>query len=876
MSVGTPAYMAPEQAAGDANVDHRADLYSFACMAFEMLAGEPPFTGSTPQKLLAAHLSQAPRELSTVRPDIPRALNDLVMRTLAKDPADRPQGAAEMLRVLDAAVSSGGHESASVIATASRRALVRGLLAWAGSFVGVAVALRILTLTVGLPSWAFPLGVGLALLGLPAVLGTWFVHHRSRAARTVASTTPGGTQTQHSTMTRLAVKASPFVSWRRTARGGVWVAGAFGAVVAGWMLMWAFGIGSVGNLMAQGKVSTNDPLLVADFASPPSDSTLGTVVTEALRTDIAQSKVMVPLSATRLRDILRRMERRPDTRIDFALAREIASREGIGAVLIGDVLQAGAGFVLNARLVEAATGNELAAFRETAADPTAVIDAIDALSKDIREKLGESLKSVRAASPLHRVTTSSLEALRKYTQGAQLIDRDNDPIRGLPLVEEAIAIDSGFAMAYRKVAITLSNLNIQRSKQRAYLERAYQLRSRMSDLERLSTESNYYSSRWHYDEEKRLSTDQATVDAGNPVSGYNSLGLTYRDTRQWVKAVEAFNKSIAADSTLNFPYGNRNGPLLALGRWAALDSSIAEAERRLTPQAGRAAGYSCASASERGQAARAREIVDSALQAGIPVVVLRRQMLNISAMLRIMRGELRAVRPELVRIDSLSGMLNDATGRLVSVANLALVETWLLGSPKRAVQLLDSTLSGKALDALEVDDRPYLELARAYALAGAVERARELVKAFDAALPVAKRPVDVQNRQMALAEIAIAERRYDAAVEAFRLGDVGSCIRCALPGLARAFDLANRPDSTIATYERYLGLTQQGRSPIDAMSVAPAHKRLAELYDAKGNAAKAIEHYRAYIDLWKDADPELQPAVSQARRRLAELERSRG
>jgi tetratricopeptide (TPR) repeat protein len=189
-------------------------------------------------------------------------------------------------------------------------------------------------------------------------------------------------------------------------------------------------------------------------------------------------------------------------------------------------------------------------------------------------------------------------------------------------------------------------------------------------------------------------------------------------------------------------------------------------------------------------------------------------------------------------------------------------QTWLLGNPKRAIQVLDSALKGGTLEALEVEDRPYLEIARAYALAVSVNRARELVNAFDAGLPDAQHPADVQDRQLALGEIAIAERRYDAAIEALRLGDVGTCMRCVLPSLARAFDLTNRPDSTIATLERYLGLTQERRTPIDAMSVAPAHKRLAELYDAKGDAVKAIAHYRAYIEMWKDADPELQPAVT--------------
>ena len=92
-AIGTPTYMAPEQAAADPNADHRVDLYAFGVMAYELIAGQPPFRGNTPARLLAAHMSEAPRDLRSVRSDIPPALADLIMACLAKDPDDRPQQA---------------------------------------------------------------------------------------------------------------------------------------------------------------------------------------------------------------------------------------------------------------------------------------------------------------------------------------------------------------------------------------------------------------------------------------------------------------------------------------------------------------------------------------------------------------------------------------------------------------------------------------------------------------------------------------------------------------------------------------------------------------------------------------------------------------
>ncbi len=101
MVLGTPTYMAPEQAIGDGDVDHRADLYAIGVVAYELLAGHPPFVGMNTHQILAAHARSAPPPLGPLRPDVPPEMVDLVMRCLAKDPADRWPGADEMLRILE-------------------------------------------------------------------------------------------------------------------------------------------------------------------------------------------------------------------------------------------------------------------------------------------------------------------------------------------------------------------------------------------------------------------------------------------------------------------------------------------------------------------------------------------------------------------------------------------------------------------------------------------------------------------------------------------------------------------------------------------------------------------------------------------------------
>lgn len=100
MSVGTPHYMAPEQITGDPATDHRADIYSFGVMAYELLAGRSPFGGMSVQAAIAAHLLERPCDIGQVRPDTPRSLGSLIMRCMEKNPESRPQSMQEVLAAL--------------------------------------------------------------------------------------------------------------------------------------------------------------------------------------------------------------------------------------------------------------------------------------------------------------------------------------------------------------------------------------------------------------------------------------------------------------------------------------------------------------------------------------------------------------------------------------------------------------------------------------------------------------------------------------------------------------------------------------------------------------------------------------------------------
>jgi serine/threonine-protein kinase len=145
VALGTPAYMAPEQAAGDPNIDARADIYAFGAMAYEMLTGRAPFAGLAPHQMLAAHVTEPVVPVTDRRATIPPALAELVMACLAKNPADRPQSANDLLQMLEAmGTPSGSMAVTSPVATV-RHVLRRPRNRW--------IAAAVMTLVLFAAAW---------------------------------------------------------------------------------------------------------------------------------------------------------------------------------------------------------------------------------------------------------------------------------------------------------------------------------------------------------------------------------------------------------------------------------------------------------------------------------------------------------------------------------------------------------------------------------------------------------------------------------------------------------------------------------------------------------------------------------------------------
>jgi tetratricopeptide (TPR) repeat protein len=251
------------------------------------------------------------------------------------------------------------------------------------------------------------------------------------------------------------------------------------------MVLRLFGIGPAKSLLAAGTMSGRERLLVVDFDAGK-DSSLSHVLTEAVRTNLGQSSVVSIMPPTAVAGALQRMQRQPATHVDLPLAKDIAQREE------GDVAGSRRRRQRVRRVAAACvggSGSDLAAFQKTVDGPAAARRDRWAHRKPRAD--GESLKA-RNAPALDQVTTASFDALRKYADANRAIDLRGDYANAATLLREAVAKDTNFAMAYRKLGVTLSNLGMPRAQSDSALNRAYQLRERLPDKEKYLTVATYY------------------------------------------------------------------------------------------------------------------------------------------------------------------------------------------------------------------------------------------------------------------------------------------------------------------------------------------------------------------------------------------------
>jgi tetratricopeptide (TPR) repeat protein len=525
--------------------------------------------------------------------------------------------------------------------------------------------------------------------------------------------------------------------------------------------------------------------------------------------------------------------------------------------------------VLSASLAGAVDGQVLAAVRETARSDDELLPAIDRLSKKLRERIGESLVSIRADRPLEQVTTASLPALRKYTEALRMDEEDRQE-EAIALLQEAVALDSGFAMAYRKLAVVLGNVNASTGRQFDAASRAFAHRDRLPELEAALTEAYYYM--WvDYDPARVTAAHQAAlaIQPENLVA-LNNQAVVLHDLRRYAEAESLAVKATRVGKGSSF-FTNAIQAQVEQGHFEAAARTLEELAARspaspvvLRTRAGLATAQGDYAAAERlALQLRAAQRSSPAWQAA-----------TTDALATLMRLQGRAAEAQAYLREhmSLSERLNQPGDYVGDAAWIAIVDVDLRNRPDSAAAVLAAAEAAHPLASIEPLDRPYMLLVLTNLKLGRLAPARRLFQDYEAAiLPAwrkANRIADYVRGALAEAEgrPAEAEAAYLRWYES-----TGACGACGLFDLARLADKAGRTDSAIALYERGFAVPSMQRLPLDASQLAPALKRAGELYEAKGDRKKSAEKYGRFVELWKNADPDLQPGVREIRGRIARL-----
>jgi len=520
--------------------------------------------------------------------------------------------------------------------------------------------------------------------------------------------------------------------------------------------------------------------------------------------------------------------------------------------------------------VAAESGQDLLNVRESAPDSSKVLETIDRLSRRLRERLGESLGSIRASAPLDRATTTSLEALRKYSQ-AVAADDGGDRDLGRALLREALEIDSTFAMAWRKLAVFDAFTDVSASREAA--TRAYDLRDLLTDRERYMTIGTYHSNVTG-DVDAGITAYRALLDQyPNDTWALNNLSILYGEQGNPAAGYELLTRAIALDPYSPNAYVNLSATLHFLGD---RDSAwvVASKLEEAVPGHPWVQQLRSRMAAAEWKFDNAQEHADVLLRSGGSDA--RRQGLDLQSWIEVARGQLRAsdrhFEDAIVTDDPITQADFQAWNELV-----------VRQQRVSALRNLESALAA-AGDIDTVDGGTGRALF--FALAGQPEQARHWRDADRRAdQRYASQPAPVRAAQDAMFEgyLAYGEGRFSDAVSNLKQAErewdsffSGFGARQLSWDLARAFDQAGMADSAVARYEVSLDYGKAFGLDVSTRQVPITLERLARLYDELGDLEQAAGYYGRFVELWTDADPDLQPRVEAARARLEEIVRERG
>lgn len=777
------------------------------------------------------------------------------------------------------------HQLKRLIHEIHRRSLWQVLGVFLAASWAVVEAVDFLTEQVGLPDWTPVMALVLLLLGLPVVLATAFVQEgmpgqdgipqggtaspdaSGRAAADAATDAPpenlaAGTGSLDRPSTRPSATRRLF-TWRNAFLGGMGAFTLLGMSLVAYFVMWTTGIGPAGNLVAQGVIEDGERVVLATFADDTGEG-LGEVVTEALRVDLAEAEVLQLVEPVELEPVLRRMQLDPSaTTLSGEVASEVALRDGIGAVLDGEVARAGTGYLITAALREGGTGRSLASFRVTADGPEEVIPAIDQLSQDIREKSGESLRRIRSGVELERVTTASLEALRLFTQAEEAVYR-GDQRRALELLDEAVEVDPEFAMAWRRMGALLNNTGLDPERHDYAATQAYQHRDRLSERERYLTEAYYYGQIERSPEQTVAAYQNVLRIAPDDPSALNNLANEYVAIADFQRARELYRRAVDGPGRSPVAFGNLVRVHISTGDYERA-VAVFEEYTAAYPDDVSALEYGFYAHLGRGDIGQAEELVVPLTDDPALPIFVRVRSLQALGQAAYWRGRLDEGRRHHEAAERVAGEVSPAY-RLDAIVRTSEMEA-LIGDPAWAVAHLGEARESGLWDDVSPDARNWVGVVLLYLDVGDVDEATRILESWEGSgveLPE-------WHRLTRIVMDAALGAEPDPLGALDELETERGCAASCYP--AWEVVAAQAGELTTEEIRAQEALLERGlpNLPLNTLYRLPAILGLGSLYEEVGDTAAALDAHRRVVELWAEADDRGQERVNEARARIQAL-----
>jgi eukaryotic-like serine/threonine-protein kinase len=320
-------------------------------------------------------------------------------------------------------------------------------------------------------------------------------------------------------------------------------------------------------------------IVLAEFGNSTGEAVFDETLRQAFHAQLEQSPFLNILPDQNVRQELRYMGRAPDTPITLEVAREICLRASSNAVVTGAVSHIGKPYVMGVEAVDCRTGNVLVSERLQARDRDQVLPALGEAARKLRRRLGESLASIhRYDTPVEQATTSSLEALAAYSLAIKLRTAQGDQ-PAIPLFERAIEIDPAFAMAYARMGAAYATLN-EPTRASAAIEKAYELRDRVSERERFYIDAHHFDLVTGQDDKAIQTYELWSQTYPEDVAPYVNSGVAYNQLGQHQKEVDEQLRALTLDPNLASAHANLTNAYLCLNEFDKAGQVLQDVQAR--------------------------------------------------------------------------------------------------------------------------------------------------------------------------------------------------------------------------------------------------------------------------------------------------------